>query len=824
MGKRGEGPRPRLSLDELYGPEASDTGDLDAEASSALQARLVQAVQHSLAHYLLENALFLAERLHALAASDYSAHVLATVHYRAGRPRQARRLLEAALSSPENRFLYAWCCHDTDCLREADQALCPKSPSTGKAEEPTEPAQQLLLAMVARRLGQKQRAVRLLRKALAGDASLFQAYLLLCELGEDVPADYALGGGRPTRGEGELAMPMAVSLARPTSCLDRSIGAAPLLTPLLLAGELHHVPAASPALSPMLAALGQGRRPSGAGVCFTPLAGDSPGLSGLAGEDNRSEASDDDDGTEEVETAAATVLELSSTPTSTPAVTSATAAAPRSAAKAPRRKGRKNLRTRLFAEAEPQPTDATVTPAPTSTVTPAGPRQTRARAAPTGRASAAPSTIAATPDPTPGASRTRTRAKAKSKSKGRPELFTPGVDLLLETPTGGLDSPALGGMGGGGMGGGGITIVTPHIDAAEANEQRRAVDGITVISEETLDVGGEELRQLLVGLGEGYRHLSMYRCRDALAAFDLVPSKQYMTGWTLNQVGKAHLELVEYQQAKAAFEHARRLEPYRTEGAAHYSTVLWHMRKEVELSYLAHELVELDRLSPETWCAVGNCFSLQKEHDKAVKMFSRALQVDPTFCYAYTLSGHEYIANAALERATACFRSAIHHNDRHYNAWYGLGLVFYRQEKNQDALVHFKRALKINASNSVLHCYLGMVLQAQGANDAALRVFDDAIRLDPKNNMAKFRKASSLVKLGQFQEALAELERVKENAPKEAQVYFSMGKIYKMLGQLDRAIVCLTKAMDLDAKNTNYIKSVIDKLDRDDAGDDLFDL
>jgi anaphase-promoting complex subunit 3 len=30
-----------------------------------------------------------------------------------------------------------------------------------------------------------------------------------------------------------------------------------------------------------------------------------------------------------------------------------------------------------------------------------------------------------------------------------------------------------------------------------------------------------------------------------------------------------------------------------------YSTVLWHVKREVELSYLAQELISVDRLSPQ---------------------------------------------------------------------------------------------------------------------------------------------------------------------------------------------------------------------------------
>lgn len=48
------------------------------------------------------------------------------------------------------------------------------------------------------------------------------------------------------------------------------------------------------------------------------------------------------------------------------------------------------------------------------------------------------------------------------------------------------------------------------------------------------------------------------------------------------------------------------------QGMEIYSTVLWHLKREVDLSYLAQMAIQLDRLSPYAWAIVGNCFSLQK--------------------------------------------------------------------------------------------------------------------------------------------------------------------------------------------------------------------
>ena len=50
------------------------------------------------------------------------------------------------------------------------------------------------------------------------------------------------------------------------------------------------------------------------------------------------------------------------------------------------------------------------------------------------------------------------------------------------------------------------------------------------------------------------------------------------------------------------------------QGMELYSTVLWHTKREVDLSHLAQQAVQLDRHDPRAWIIMGNCFSLQKVH------------------------------------------------------------------------------------------------------------------------------------------------------------------------------------------------------------------
>lgn len=328
----------------------------------------------------------------------------------------------------------------------------------------------------------------------------------------------------------------------------------------------------------------------------------------------------------------------------------------------------------------------------------------------------------------------------------------------------------------------------------------------------TQKAAADGLMHLLQELGKAYLHLAHYNCRKAIELFSNLSPNQLNTGWVLCSLGRAHFELGEYQQAVQLFSEVRRLEPHRLEGLELYSTALWHLQREVELSTLAQDLTEFDKESPETWCATGNCFSLQKEHDIAIKFFLRATQVDPNFAYAYTLLGHEYVTTEELDKAMTCFRNAIRIDSRHYNAWYGVGMIFYKQEKFQLAEVHFKKALATNPQSSVLMCHIGVVQHALQKTDAALTTLNRAIAADPKNPLCKFHRASIYFANDRHQEALHELNELKEIVPKESLVYFLIGKVHKKLGNTHLALMNFSWAMDLDPKGANnQIKEAIDR-------------
>lgn len=322
-----------------------------------------------------------------------------------------------------------------------------------------------------------------------------------------------------------------------------------------------------------------------------------------------------------------------------------------------------------------------------------------------------------------------------------------------------------------------------------------------VVNEKVKEFEGlQQLLDLFMKLGSGYFALSHYRCQDALRCFNLIPSGQRETPWVLAQIGRAYYEQASYLEAEKTFTRIKTLAPSRLEDMEVYSTTLWHLKNDIDLAFLAHEIIDIDRNSPQAWCAVGNSFSLQRDHDQALKCFKRATQLDPKFAYAFTLQGHEHVANEEYDKALSAYRSSIAAENRHYNAWYGLGKVFEKQGKYAFAEQHYRTAASINPTNAVLVCCIGMVLEKLKNPKAALIQYSRACELSEKSTLCRFKKARVLMTLQEPERALVELRVLKDVAPDEANVHFLLGRAYKQLGQKGSAIRHFTMALNLDPK------------------------
>jgi anaphase-promoting complex subunit 3 len=266
----------------------------------------------------------------------------------------------------------------------------------------------------------------------------------------------------------------------------------------------------------------------------------------------------------------------------------------------------------------------------------------------------------------------------------------------------------------------------------------------------------EETLRFICGLlkifTQSLNFLHSFQLSECVRVLARLPQHHQDTAWVHSTKARAFFEDHNYMAAERVYRRLGELQPYRMEGMDIYSTTLWHLKRPVQLSHLAYRLISANSSSPslsshssssaadgtnisalnqqtqlqtlslkaidESGCCkhpqlyviLGNAFNLQKDHENAIKCFQRAVDLDPTYAYGHTLLGHEYYANETIDKALASFRTALRFNARLYNAWYGLGIVYYKQEKWEMAEFHFQHALSLCPYSTILLTFIGMVI------------------------------------------------------------------------------------------------------------------
>ncbi|KAK7266697.1 hypothetical protein RIF29_19347 [Crotalaria pallida] len=756
------------------------------QKSIAMEAILIDCVHKSLRHFMHSNAIFISHRLCAQFPSETNLQLLAGCYLQSNQAYAAYHVLKGTRMA-QSRYLFAISCFQMDLLSEAEAALCPG------AEVPNGAAGHYLLGLIYRYTDKRESAINHFKQALSMDPLMWAAYEELCILGAAEEATAVFGE--------------AAALCMQKQYLNCTTSPSPNS-----AAEDCSIVAArnceSEDASPRHLRLTQGLK---------DIAGNHHGASTLGGAGGQpinsspSHMSYYDTPSPiapQVSSIAPPPLCRNAIPNCPNHSTLGADSSPRSTVnstiQAPRRKfvdeGKlRKISGRLFYDSGPRrssrlSSEASINAIANATVV-------------SGNGTSNTSKYLGGSKLNPIAFRTMTARKGQSWAN---EHIDEGIrtDVLDDsrlnvTSTSSCSSP-------------GIEAKSYEPYATTFTVGGLAVSGSKVVS------GTSEILTLLRVLGDGFRLACLYRCQDALDTFLKLPHNHYNTGWVLSQVGKAYFELVDYSEAERAFSLAHQIAPYSLEGMDIYSTALYHIKEDMKLSYLAQQLISTDRLAPQSWCAMGNCYSLQKDHETALKNFQRAVQLNPRFAYAHTLCGHEYVALEDFENGIKCYQSALRSDIRHYNAWYGLGMIYLRQEKFQFSEHHFRMAFQINPRSSVILSYLGTALHASKRSEEALVIMQKAILADKKSPLPMYHKANILMSLERFDEALEVLDELIQSYPCESSIFAMMGNIYMRRNMYDRAMFHYGIALNLKPTATDAatIKAAIEKLHVPDESED----
>jgi tetratricopeptide (TPR) repeat protein len=178
---------------------------------------------------------------------------------------------------------------------------------------------------------------------------------------------------------------------------------------------------------------------------------------------------------------------------------------------------------------------------------------------------------------------------------------------------------------------------------------------------------------------------------------------------------------------------------------------------------------------------------------KAAKEFEGALR-------ALRVGGPE-----AQETARARLRAAVEADPSLWEAWYDLGVIAYKEGDDDTAADAFSRALRLKQNHTPAVLARAEAYRRSGRRKEARADYEAALKTteedDPNRKDAAARLASLLRDAGEFDDAVDILRNTVRVSGASARIYTELGLIYVAQKRLELALLVLSKAAELDAKD-----------------------
>ncbi|MDH7482890.1 MAG: tetratricopeptide repeat protein [Armatimonadota bacterium] len=129
-----------------------------------------------------------------------------------------------------------------------------------------------------------------------------------------------------------------------------------------------------------------------------------------------------------------------------------------------------------------------------------------------------------------------------------------------------------------------------------------------------------------------------------------------------------------------------------------------------------------------------------------------------------------------------------------------LGFFLMEAGRHDEAIKHFRAALRDNPRYAEAHVNIGNILSEQGKTEEALREYQAALKVRPGFAPALNNIAGILEQKGQMIEAMHKYEEAVKADPSSATSHLNFGRLLILVGRPDDAIRELTEAVRLDPK------------------------
>ena len=192
---------------------------------------------------------------------------------------------------------------------------------------------------------------------------------------------------------------------------------------------------------------------------------------------------------------------------------------------------------------------------------------------------------------------------------------------------------------------------------------------------------------------------------------------------------------------------------------------------------------------PELAFQQGNFLLMLRQVDRAIEVYSHAIDLNPNYAEAYTNRGLAYQNKGDYDRAISDHNTAIDLNPNYAEAYFNRGGAYKSKNNYDHALADYTKAIEFKPDFAGAYNHRGVVYLDRGDYDFAIADFTKAIDLNPAFvDEVYYNRGLAYHKKGDYDSALADYTKAIDLNPKFVdEVYYNRGRVWLYLREWEKA-------------------------------------
>lgn len=195
------------------------------------------------------------------------------------------------------------------------------------------------------------------------------------------------------------------------------------------------------------------------------------------------------------------------------------------------------------------------------------------------------------------------------------------------------------------------------------------------------------------------------------------------------------------------------------------------------------EAVSANPQNAAAYAKLGGIYDNSELNDKAIASYEAALKINSGLSEIYVPLGTDYVKSGDIAKAEIYAGKAEAGGQESAETRYLRGLVLFHQNKNDQALASFDRAITLDSDFINAYYYRGQVLDRLEKDDLAVASYKQAVAKDPEFAPAWHDMGVVYYNTGQYQNAVGAYQEAIKYDATDGQAHANLASSYRQLEQ-----------------------------------------